>query len=152
MGRKRRGPSPRPVLSRLGPDCSSACSSIPVGEIFSPIEQDGHLLAVVRYVERNPVRAKMVERAEDYPWSSTRHHVRGSPDRLVTSSPIRGLVADWRQFLREEDSVEMVTIERHSRTGRPWGMEAWVRKLEKRKGRPLMPRKGGWPKGRVRKP
>jgi putative transposase len=118
-----------------------------------PIQQDRHLLAVVRYVERNPVRAKIVDRAEDYPWSSARHHVRGSPDRLVTSSPTRGLVADWRQFLRgDEDSIEMVTIERHSRTGRPWGMEAWVRKLEKRMGRPLMPRKGGWPKGRLRKP
>ena len=35
-----------------------------------PIEQDEHLLTVLRYVERNPLRANLVERAEDWPWSS----------------------------------------------------------------------------------
>src|SRR4029078_883694 len=37
-----------------------------------PIEQDEHLLTVLRYVERNPLRANLVERAEDWQWSSLR--------------------------------------------------------------------------------
>jgi putative transposase len=36
------------------------------------IEEDHHLLTVLRYVERNPLRAGLVERAEDWPWSSLR--------------------------------------------------------------------------------
>lgn len=35
-----------------------------------PIETDYHLTAVIRYVEQNPLRAKLVDRAEDWPWSS----------------------------------------------------------------------------------
>jgi putative transposase len=117
-----------------------------------PIQADGHLLAVVRYVERNPVRAKMVEHAEDYPWSSARYHVGRRVDRLVKSSPVRGMVKDWRRFLRNDEArTEVDTIRRHVRTGRPWGTEPWVKKLERRLGRPLLPRRGGWPRGRSRK-
>ena len=115
-----------------------------------PIQTDRHLLAVVRYVERNPVRAKLVRRAEDYPWSSARHHLTGTPDRLVQSSPIRALAPDWAQFVRDaEEPLE--TVRRHVRTGRPWGTEAWTQALEQQLGRALLPRKGGWPKGRSRK-
>src|SRR5262245_59334795 len=35
-----------------------------------PIEEDDYLLAVLRYVERNPVRAELVEQAQDWGWSS----------------------------------------------------------------------------------
>ena len=117
-----------------------------------PIQHDRHLLAVVRYVECNPVRAKLVARAEDYPWSSARHHVQGRTDPLVRASPIRGLVRDWKRFVRgQQDTGEGEAIERHARTGRPWGTEAWVSRLENRLGRVLIPRRGGWPKGRPRK-
>jgi putative transposase len=106
-----------------------------------PIQEDGHLLAVVRYVERNPVRAKMVERAEDYPWSSAQYHVGGRVDRLVKLSPVRGMVKDWRHFLRgDEARTEVETIRRHVRTGRPWGTDLWIKKMEKRLGRRLVPR------------
>ena len=37
-----------------------------------PIQEDGHLLTVLRYVERNPVRAKLVRLAQRWPWSSAR--------------------------------------------------------------------------------
>ena len=97
-------------------------------------------------------RAKLVARAEDYPWSSARHHVQGRTDPLVRASPIRGLVRDWKRFVRgQQDTGEGEAIERHSRTGRPWGTEAWVSRLENRLGRVLIPRRGGWPKGRPRK-
>lgn len=118
-----------------------------------PIQADGHLLAVLRYIERNPVRAKIVARAEAYPWSSARYHVGGGGvDRLVTSSPVQGMVKDWRDFLRSDEARrEVEMIRRHARTGRPWGTELWIKKMEKRLGRRLLPRRGGWPKGRSRK-
>jgi putative transposase len=114
-----------------------------------PIQEDRHLLAVVRYVEQNPVRAGLVERAEDHPWSSARYHVTGQPDRLIQASPIGNMVSDWRQFLcTEEEHLE--SIRRHVRTGRPWGTTDWIWAVEQQLGRPLLPRRGGWPKGRPR--
>jgi putative transposase len=38
-----------------------------------PVRDDGHLLAVCRYVERNALRAGLVRRAEDWPWGSLHH-------------------------------------------------------------------------------
>ena len=114
-----------------------------------PIQQDRHLLAVIRYVECNPVRARMVRQAVDYPWSSARYHVTGHPDRLVQGSPIRDLVPDWGPFLQDHEAA-LDTMRRHVRTGRPCGTTEWVRDWEQRLQRPLLPRRGGWPKGRRR--
>ncbi|MBI3319914.1 MAG: transposase [Candidatus Omnitrophica bacterium] len=107
-----------------------------------PIQEDRHLLAVVRYVECNPVRARMVQRAVDHPWSSAQHHATGAPDRLVRTSPIRQLAPDWAHVLQDAD-LPLKVIRRHVRTGRPWGTTDWVRGLEQRLGRPLLPRTGG---------
>ncbi len=115
-----------------------------------PIQTDQHLVAVVRYVERNPVRARMVTRTLAYPWSSARHHVTGEPDRLVTDSPIRAMVPNWGQLLEQEEPA-LDVLRRHVQTGRPWGTERWLTALEQRVGRALRPRTGGWPKGRPRK-
>ena len=114
-----------------------------------PIQQDRHLLTVVRYIERNPVRAQLARQAEEYRWSSARHHALGVPDALMTHSPIREMAPDWRAFVRNEDD-ELEPLRRHVRTGRPWGTTEWITSLEQRLGRPLHPRTGGWPKGRRR--
>jgi len=115
-----------------------------------PIQDDHHLLTVVRYVERNPVRAQLVSRAIDYPWSSARHHAVHTPDRLVFSSPIHAMAPDWAHVLADEDR-DLEEVRRHVRTGRPWGSNAWVQDLERRTGRTLLPRTGGWPRGRPRR-
>jgi putative transposase len=47
------------------------------------VDHDKYLWAVARYIEQNPVRAKMVERAEDYSYSSARAHVNGSEDAVL---------------------------------------------------------------------
>lgn len=114
-----------------------------------PIQTDSHLLTVIRYVECNPVRAKLVRQAVDYPWSSARHHAAKTPDRLVTNSPLPDMAPDWERVLVEDDP-QLETVRRHVRTGRAWGSDAWVMALEQQLGRPLRPRHGGWPKGRSR--
>jgi len=60
-----------------------------------PIQQDEHLLTVVRYVERNPLRAGIVERAQDWRWSSLRPDAEG-PSLDPGPTP-RG--ADWLEFV-----------------------------------------------------
>lgn len=115
-----------------------------------PIQDDRHLLAVVRYVECNPVRAGLVRQAVDYPWSSACPHARGTPDPLISDSPLRALAPDGDHVLQHvEEEVER--LRRHVRTDQPWGTTDWLEQLEQQLGRPLRPRTGGWPKGRPRR-
>jgi putative transposase len=52
-----------------------------------PILDDPYLLEAGRYIERNPLEAKLAEKPELYPWSSYRHTALGHPDPLITPSP-----------------------------------------------------------------
>jgi putative transposase len=54
--------------------------------------QEGYLLACTRYVALNPVRAGLVKKAEDWPWSSAGAHIKGKDDILVKAKPLRGMV------------------------------------------------------------
>ncbi len=58
------------------------------GRYKSPlIKTESYFLECGRYIERNPLRAKLVQRAEDYPWSSYRHYAFGQTDPLVDDDP-----------------------------------------------------------------
>ncbi|HWR57616.1 MAG TPA: hypothetical protein VN328_01895 [Thermodesulfovibrionales bacterium] len=50
----------------------------------SVIEEETYLWAVMRYIEQNPVRARLVKKAEDYTWSSARAHVLGIKDDVLS--------------------------------------------------------------------
>jgi putative transposase len=118
-----------------------------------PMEM-AHLMAAVRYVELNPVRAKLVGAAEDWRWSSARAHVTGKPDGLTDLSALAGVHRNWRAMLRhgleagDMSEEEAAAIEAHIRTGRPRGSEAFVDALEARTGRALKRRKPG-PKPKI---
>ena len=65
-----------------------------------------HLVAAVRYVENNPVRAGLCAHAEDWPWSSARAHLRGEDDGLARVAPMLAVVANWpRVPARSDGSV-----------------------------------------------
>jgi putative transposase len=119
------------------------------GRPFSCALDDEHLYAAVRYVERNPVRARMVRKAEQYDWSSAAAHCGLRTDPLL--SPLQGLVAvkteDWSAWLAEKDDEKMLAALRiRTRTGRPAGNKKFVAALEARLGRRLQPRSIGRPK------
>ena len=61
--------------------------------------QERHLLAAIKYIERNPVAAAIVPAAGDYPWSSARCHLYGVADNLVKKSILDEIVGDWGMFL-----------------------------------------------------
>jgi len=54
----------------------------------APIDSDEYFLACCRYIELNPVRARMVARPRDYPWSSYPVHAMGKTDALVSDHPL----------------------------------------------------------------
>jgi len=109
-----------------------------------------YLLAAARYIELNPVRARMVARPEDYCWSSTRAHLSGRDDDLVAVAPLLRLVGNWKAFvssgIAEED---MESIRRHERTGRPLGNDDFIVRIERAINRILGKQKPG-PKGEKR--
>ncbi len=117
------------------------------GRFASCPMDERYLLAAVRYVELNPVRAQMVESAWDYPWSSAAAHMHGKDDQLVKVKPMLERVADWREYLgRPTDPAELKALRRHNRTGRPLGDDQFIDRLEHTTGRELRPRKPG-PRG-----
>lgn len=106
-----------------------------------------HLLAAARYVELNPVRAKLNRSAQAYKWSSAKAHLAGKNDGLVKVAPLLKLVPDWKNFLAaglDEPSLE--AIRSGERTGHPLGSGAFYKRLEKRLGRSVAPRKPGRPR------
>ena len=118
------------------------------GRFFSSVLDESHFWAALRYVERNPVRAGMVKRAEDYRWSSAPAHCRLRGDPLLAPLPNNGgLIPDWSAWVSGGDNqAELKMIRNNTKTGRPCGSEAFVDKLEGLLGRTLRPRRGGRPK------
>jgi len=105
-----------------------------------------HFWEAIRYVESNPVRAGLVERAEDYRWSSTRAHCGLEKNRLLSPLPLTHglLIGNWADWLAlGQDDRELKALRRLTRTGRPCGSDEFIDELEVRLGRPLRPRKGG---------
>ncbi|MEA2093980.1 MAG: transposase [Pseudomonadota bacterium] len=88
---------------------------------------EAHLYAAVRYVELNPVRARLAVHAEDWPWSSAKAHLRRRNDDLVNVSPMLDRVDVWRRYLdpdRTDSGFD--AIRKHTRTGRPLGSDSFM--------------------------
>ena len=115
-----------------------------------------HTVAALRYVECNPVRAKLVRMPWRYPWSSAATHV-GGKDRseLLDLDEWRKHWSpdEWRETLREplEDS-QVNALRRTTHRGRPLGSDSFLSKVEHVLGRRLRARPVGRPRKGVRKP
>jgi putative transposase len=126
------------------------------GRFASYPMDDAHLMTAIRYVENNPVAAKMVARAEDWHWSSAASHVAGkriAGDVLTDVAALGRHVRNWRAFLRigleaMDDPATVEEIEARMRTGRPLASTEWIAEAEAAMDRKLGPQKRGpKPKG-----
>lgn len=115
------------------------------GRFASVAMDDGHLLAAVRYVSLNPVRAGLAPRAEDWPWSSVTAHLSGRDDGLVSVRPVLAQVEQFRDLIEPDPDRDgdFLALRAAERTGRPLGGRDFVLDLERRLGRPLSPRGRG---------
>jgi putative transposase len=114
------------------------------GRFSSTAMDERHLIAAARYVPMNPVRAGLVARAEDWPWSSARAHLAGRDDGVVTVQPLLDRIPDFAGLLRADEDAAAVTAIRRSRTtGRPVGAGDWLKALEAATNRRLAPAKRG---------
>ena len=130
------------------------------GRFKSPvIQEDAHALVVLRYVEANPLRARMVADLASYPWSSYRVHGMGRTDPLLGRLPVWETLgkdettrqAYWRQWLHTPlTEPELRALRRSVVSGRPYGSASWVegtsrtlglQGAERKRGRPTKPEK-----------
>jgi putative transposase len=114
-----------------------------------PIEGDEHFYQVVRYAERNPQRAKMVRRADDWRFSSLWRRVHGTAESraILGEWPLRR-PRSWLQYVnRPQNEAELKAIRRSVERGQPYGSEAWAHATAARLGLESTFR----PRGRPRK-
>ena len=114
-----------------------------------PVETENYLLTLFRYVHRNPLRAGLVGRAEQWRWSGLWDWVHNSRTGIpLTPWPIRR-PDDWLEYVNQPQSeAEVQAIRNCIRRGSPLGSEQWVQDAAKRLGLESTLR----PVGRPRKP
>jgi putative transposase len=119
------------------------------GRFYSTALDEEHFWWALRYVERNPVRARVVRQPWRYRWSSAAAHVgEARSDALIDLAAWKRRSArlDWRaQLCEPEDELAVHRLRSHTHTGRPLGSDSFVAKLERRLGRRLRPRPVGRP-------
>ena len=115
------------------------------GRFSSYVMQQIHLLACIRYIEMNPVRAKLVQDPEKWPWSSATAHISGHGDGFIDCGALLDMVKkDWKSFLlKTSDTDTIKELRKHERTGRPIGNQDFIEKMEKITGRQLKAHKPG---------
>jgi putative transposase len=117
---------------------------------LQPVQKERYLIACGRYIERNPVRAKLTLKAEDYPYSSAQYYCYGSKDSLTIESPCYGdfgtdiiqRQASYKEFLRDFN-VEQDRLFDNMET--PLGSMEFIRRLIREGGR-CFPKRRGRPK------
>lgn len=114
------------------------------GRYGSVVMDEEHLYSALSYVSLNPVRARLVKRAEDWPWSSARAHLTGRPDGVTTLAPALERVGDFAAFLgAAHDPAEFEPLRRAEITGRPVGGASFLDALEAKLGRPVKAQRRG---------
>lgn len=112
-----------------------------------PVQRGPHLLLVLRYVERNALRANLVARAEDWVWGSLwrRESQRGLA--ILSDWPVER-PADWKEFVNEPHSAEELdALRRSANRGCPFGDDDWQKAMVQELGLEWTVR----PRGRPRK-
>jgi putative transposase len=99
-----------------------------------PIQQDEHLLTVLRYVERNPVRANLTARAEDWPWDSAGLWAKKELPAYLQVGPVR-YEGNWLTWVnRPQTDAEVAALQKCIARGSPYGGPIWQRQTASRLG------------------
>jgi len=104
---------------------------------------ENHLLTAARYVEMNPVKARLCRLPQDWRWSSASAHLSGMDDLLVRVKPMLDRVDNRTDYLASESNHPDALLSQHTRTGRPLGDEQFVCQLESLTGRVLAIKRPG---------
>jgi putative transposase len=112
---------------------------------FGAVAMDeAHLAAALVYVSLNPVRARLVARAQDWRWSSTRAHLAGRDDGITARAPIKERFPDFADLLAgAADADALARLRTAESIGRPLGDDRFLARVERLTARRLRPGKRG---------
>ena len=126
------------------------------GRFYSCVLDNVHAYRAVRYIENNPVRAGLVQKAWEYPWSSAKAHVEGRSDVLITkdTDDFARNIDDWQDYLGKGEQPDWAgNLMQATLAGRPLGSHGFMDLIEKNVGRRLHALHSGRPKkARVTRP
>lgn len=121
---------------------------------YSVVHEKDHIISAMRYIERNPVRVGIAKKAEDYRWSSAASHINGTDPENVLEMDLwkqMSAIKDWKPVLRQfAEDEEFDGLRKHTRTGRPYGSEGFLTKLERRLDRRVRALPVGRPKIKIK--
>lgn len=117
----------------------SALGHLWQGRFYSCSLDERHLYAAIRYVENNPIRARITEIPYEYKWSSAKAHVHGDSDPVLTDDCyLVKEIKDWIAYLMgSDDKILIDNIRSSTKTGRPCGDETFICNIEKLLSRKL---------------
>jgi putative transposase len=116
-----------------------------------PIEADDHLLVVLRYIERNALRAGLVERAEDWQWTSLRWLGKRARPSWLSELPVER-PRRWRELVNAPQTDDEEQAMRHCiARSTPYGEAAWVKRIARRLGLESTLRPRGRPREETKK-
>jgi putative transposase len=111
-----------------------------------PVQEDDHYFTVCRYVERNPLRAKLVKRAELWRWSSLWHRVHATQVPWLSDGPMP-MPEHWTEYVNgTETEGELAAVRRSVVRGAPFGDEPWRQQTAQALGLESALRSAGRPK------
>jgi len=114
-----------------------------------PVQEDEHLLTVLRYVERNPLRAALVDQAELWPWSSLRYWLDPGKLPFLDAGPV-ARPKNWLELVHEPATeAELARLRQSVARGQPFGGETWVQDTAKTLGLETTLRPPGRPRNPV---
>lgn len=114
-----------------------------------PVETDDHFYTVVRYVERNALRANLVDSAEAWRWGSLWRRQQDTRSPLLAAWPLPE-PPDWTHLVNQpQTEAELDAIRRCTRRGSPFGPDAWVEQTANALGLVSTLRPRGRPKGHI---
>ena len=114
------------------------------GRFGAVVMDEAHLAAALRYVSLNPVRARLVGRAQDWRWSSTRAHLTEKDDGITTRRPVKERFPRFADLLTDAADVNAFARLRAAESiGRPLGNDRFLARIERLTARRLRPGKRG---------
>ena len=116
-----------------------------------PVQTDEHFLAVARYVERNALRAKLVERAEHWRWCSLWRREHEQTEGLLSAWPVDAPPGWLALVNRAQSAAEEEALRRCVNKGRPYGSEQFVARLSRALGLASTLREPGRPSKRAKR-
>lgn len=117
------------------------------GRFFScPLDSD-HFYESIRYVELNPIRAKMVDEVTDYRWSSGFDRLTKTETLPLDTFESYMLIDEWKEYLNGDTNTLLLdSLRKNTKTGRPAGSKKFVKEIEEKTGRSFSLKKAGRPK------